>query len=343
MTYWFGYLVILLLGAGSLLILLIYLHRANSPHPFFENLILMILFFFVTLMAVEFYFNVFFAQPDALPTLAVQNWYQRYYEGTFNSLGYRDVEWSADKIRNKRKVMVVGDSFVEGVGIENPQDRFPDRLAQKLGPNFVVFNVGKRRANTGQEIEAILNYPFPPDILVLSYFVNDIDNIRWWYNLDRGGGSSVPPLLAPLEKNSYAFNFLYWRLSRLLRSQQPDAEWIHLLKLYNDPGAWWLHQQDLLSIYEGTRSEQIPLIVVVFPSMNRTEESQVITERIINLFQEKNAPVLDVAALIKDIPVSERIASTVDPHPSELVHQRVAEALYDLFVRLGFTKTVEVQ
>ena len=343
MNYWVGYFLILFLGGSGLITLLFYLHRVKTSYPHLENSILMRLTLFLTLMGAELYFKVFFAQPDALATLAAQNWYRRYYDGTINSLGYRDIEWTRDMVEGKIKVMVVGDSFVEGVGIESPQDRFPDLLARKLGLDYVVFNIGKRRANTVEEIEAIIKYPYAPDILILSYFVNDIDNVRWWYNLDRAAGPSAPLLLSPLVKNSYAFNFLYWRLFRLFQAGQPDAEWTHLLKLYNDPNAWWLHRQDLLSIHEGAKAQRIPFVVVVFPSINRTQESAVVTERVIKLFEEKGAPVLDVAPLIAGLPTDELVASPVDPHPSELVHRLVAEALYEMFLELGLAKAAEIQ
>lgn len=345
MSYWLVFFLILFLVGGGLVALLIYSHRAKTSRPLFENLTLMVLALFVVLMGMEFYFKVFFAQPDALITLAEQNWRNRYYTDAFNSSGYRDVEWTDEMVENKTGVMVVGDSFVEGVGIEYPEDRFPDRLAQKLGPDYVVFNLGKRRANTVQEIQAIVNYPYRPDILILSYFVNDIEDVRWWYRSDTRPTPSetVPTLLLPLVQNSYAFNFVYWRFVRLYRASQPDVEWLALLRLYNDPGAWWLHQQDLLSIYKGTQAEQIPLIVVVFPSMNRLEDSLVVTERVIDLFEEQGVTVLNVADLIEGTPTSELVASPVDPHPSEFVHKLVADALYKKLVQLGYAQTSEVR
>lgn len=339
MGYWPGYFLILFLVGGGLIMLLLHLHRGVISRPFLENLTLMGLAIFITLMGVEFYFKVFFDQTDSLDTLARQNWRERYYTGTFNSWGFRDIQWTDEMVAGKIKVMVVGDSFVEGAGIEYTRDRFPDRLAQKLGPDYVVFNLGKAGTNTSQQIQAIINYPYAPDILVLSYFINDIQGVvgeKNWIN--RPPGLKIPPLLSPLVKNSYAFNFFFWRVVRLLQSGQPDAQWLWLLRVYNDPDAWWRHQQELLSIYEGARSQRIPLFVVVFPSMDYTEASQVVTERIINLFREQGVPVLDVADLIKDIPVSERIASPVDTHSSELVHARVADALYEMFVEAGLAR-----
>ena len=329
MTYWFYFLLLLFLGGSSLTALVIYWHRTN--HLRLTNITLLALALFLMLMAAEFYFKVFFAQPDAFGTFARQNWYARYYSGTFNSLNYRDKEWTADMVQGKIKVMVVGDSFVEGVGIEYPQDRFPDKLAQKLGQDYVVFNLGKQGASTTQEIEAIVNYPYSPDILILSYFVNDIEGVAWQFNLYEPPKVSSPPLA----RHSYALNFVYWRLARLFGWHHLEDRWNWWLSLYDDPRVWWQHQQELLALYEGAKSQQIPLIVVVFSAMNALDQSRPVAQRVVNLFEEKGVPVLDVTNLIQDIPTSQLVASPVDSHPSELVHMLVANALYDLLVDHG--------
>jgi hypothetical protein len=179
----------------------------------------------------------------------------------------------------------------------------------------------------------ITEYPYNPDILVLQYLLNDIDPVA----RDRGFLApakmpEVPPLLSPLVENSYAVNFFYWRLVRLLQANQPDNRWRWRVAAYNDPGAWWVHQQELLTIYEGARAEQIPFLVVVFPDMAHVEESRVITQQIVDLFEARDVPVLDVADLIEDFPPDRLVASPVDPHPDEFVHQVVADALYEMFV-----------
>jgi hypothetical protein len=341
--YWLGYTFILIVGVGGLIGLLGYLRRSPMRRPGMENALLVALALFITLMALEFYFKAFFAQSDSITSLANRNWNERYFDHTLNSLGYRDAEWTPEMVAGKTKVMVVGDSFVEGAGIEYLKDRFPDRLGQMLGPDYVVFNLGKVGANTGQEIEAITNYPHRPDILILSYFVNDIEGVAGALGLSQPPRDEVSPLLLPLVRNSYAFNFLYWRLYRLSQIGQPDRKWEWQLSLHHHPDAWWLHQQQLLTLYEGTKAEEIPFIVVVFPSINRPEESQFVTERILNLYREIGTPVLDVAELIKDIPLAERIATPVDPHPSELVHERVAEALYNMFLEMKLVEAGQAQ
>lgn len=338
MSYWLGYFLILFLASGTIITFLILLHRTKvAYHHFFENLLLVVLALFLAFMGLEFYFKVFFAQPDAFDTLARDNWRQWYAnKQAFNSFGYRDREWTEALVAGKTKVMIVGDSFVFGDGIEKPADRFPDRLARMLSDDYVVFNLGKGGTNTKHHIEAILNYPYAPDILVLSYFVNDVKGAaleRQWMNRPRG--PNVLPSMPLLVNNSYAFNFVYWRLTHILAAREPDTTWEWYLDLYNDPDSWWLHQQQLLTIYEGARSEQIPFLIVVFPSMDNIDESRVITERIVNLFRQKNVPTLDVAELIKTIPKERLMASPTDSHPSEFVHALVADALYEMLEEQG--------
>jgi len=332
--YWLGYFIILAGGGGSLLWLLRYTLRTN--HNRLINLILLILSLFLTFMALEFYFKVFFMEIDSAPTLARKNWEAYYEAGTFNSLGYRDIEWTPEMVIGKTKIMIVGDSFVKGVGIKYPADRFSNRLGAMLGDSYVVFNLGRSGANTKNEIEAIQEYPYPPDILIFSYFLNDIEGwAAWERGLERPPRTPISPYLAPVVKNSYALNFLYWRVVRLMEQDQPDRTWEWLRSLYDHPEVWWLHQQELLSIYEGTQSEKIPLIVLVFPAMNHLEASQPVTNRIVNLFREHSVPTIDAMELVDDMPLEARVVSLLDSHPSEVVHLRVATALHQTLMEMN--------
>ncbi|MDM8528994.1 SGNH/GDSL hydrolase family protein [Anaerolineales bacterium HSG24] len=333
-TYWVGYFFALFIGLGISITLLI----IGRKSTWVGNITLLFLSLFVTIMGLELYFNLFYAESDSYKTLARQNWRDRYYEGTFNSFRYRDQEWTDENIAGKTKVMVVGDSFVEGFGIKYTQDRFPDLLGEKLGSDYVVFNLGKRGAGTRKEIKAMQEYPYQADILVWTYFVNDIDDLS--RELDIKGPQNVPPVPENLKSwvdNSYAFNFAFWRIYRLQQSKRVDERWQWRLSAFNDPIVGEIHQQDLLSIHEMTIAQHIPMIVVVFPDLVQIEESQAIAKPIISLFETHNVPVLDVAPLLKGIAPNERIVSWVDPHPNELTHGKVAEALYQLFIDLGMS------
>jgi hypothetical protein len=340
MQYWLIYTSILVIGVILFSLPFLILRREDKNptkiQPLFENVSLSLLIIFLTLMALEFYFKVFFAQSDGFRyTLASQNWYERYWQE--NSLGYRDVEWTPERLSGKTKIMVVGDSFAAGSGIANPEDRFTDQLGHLLGDDYAILNVASPGWDTIDEVQAILEYPYRPDILILSYpilsyYINDIEGIAYESGVQRPQIRRDPPAwLLPLVQNSYALNFIYWRLVRLGPQEWADVYWNDWLKkISTDPEIRWRHQQELLTIIEGAASEQIPLLVVVFPNLTAIEESQLISQPVIDLFQEHNIPVLDVGMLLAGRNSAEITVNAVDAHPNEAVHLEVAEHLYQM-------------
>jgi len=330
MQYWLIYIVILLAGTALLLAPLLRV-KNNQLKPVITNGVLIFLGIFWSLMALEFYFKAFFAQSDGFRyTLASQNWYDWYWQE--NSLGYRDVEWTPDEITNKTKVMVVGDSFAAGSGIVDPHNRFSNRLGQLLGAKYVVFNVASPGWDTINQVKAIVEYPYPPDILVLSYYINDIEGVAYESGAQRPQIRQDPPgWLLPLVQNSYALNFLYWRLIRLGPQEWAEIYWNDWLKrISTDPEIRWRHRQELLTIIEGAASEQIPLFVVVFPSLTAVEESQPLIQPVINLFQEQGIPVLDVGQLVAGRDPAEITVNAIDSHPNETIHREVAGHLHQM-------------
>jgi hypothetical protein len=336
MNYWLAYILILILGLILLTAPILVLRplRDGNHHPpktqtLIENITLSLLVLFLTFMALEFYFKVFYAQSDGFRyTLASQNWYDRYWQE--NSLGYRDVEWTPEELEGKTKVMVVGDSFVAGSGIADPEARFANQLGRLLGDDYVIFKVASPGWDTIDEVTAILEYPYQPDILVLSYYINDIEGVAYESGVKRPKIRQDPPVwLVPLVRNSYALNFLYWRLIRLGPQKWADIYWNDWLKkISDDPDIRWRHQQELLFLMEGAASEQVPLFVVVFPNLTAVEESRSMTRPIMDLFREYKVPVLDVSQLLAGRDPAETTVSAVDSHPNEAINLEVAERLY---------------
>lgn len=328
--YWLTYVIILLLGIGIFSWLI---HRQRA-RPYLQKLVIAALSLFLTLMLVELGFKLFFAQSDGFRyTLASQNWYERYWQE--NSLGYRDVEWTADMLVGKTKIMVVGDSFAAGSGIENPADRFADQLGQRLGDAYAIMLVASPGWDTIDEVKAITEHPYPPDALILSYFINDIEGVAYESGAKRPQIRVAPPFwLKSLVDNSHAANFLYWRLIRLAPQQWDTTYWEEwLLKIHTDPDIRWRHRQELIALAEGAAAQQIPLFVVVFPNLVAVEESAVMVQPVIDLFQERGASVLDVREILQPYDPTETVVNGVDSHPNELIHHEVAARLHDLWLQ----------
>lgn len=338
MGYWIIYTIILLagvaLGVGSLVFVQRRWPGSSFSARLAQNIMLSLLALFLTLMAAEVFFKLFFAQSDAWnQTLASRNWFERYW--ATNSMGYRDVEWHPEDIRTRRKILVLGDSFAAGQGIERVEDRFSNLLEARLGDEYLVMNIATPGISTKEEIDRVLGFPYKPEILIFQYFINDIRYVAHQQGFISQAPDMEPgPLLAPLVENSYVANFIYWRSIRLLPMPWQADDFVWLQKAYDDPKVWWLHQQELLTIYNGAASEGVKLIVVVFPGMTSVEQSREVTSKVINFFRERQVPVLDVAELIKDAPAKQLVVNSLDAHPSEWVHQQVADKLYEMVVEL---------
>lgn len=95
-----------------------------------------------------------------------------------NSYGMRDKEYLIKKSQNKYRIAVTGDSFVWGYGVDNDK-MFTEVLEEKLGGNFEVLNFAVSGYGTDQELLQFSSkiLEFEPDMLVISFYNNDIENI----------------------------------------------------------------------------------------------------------------------------------------------------------------------
>ncbi len=330
MIYWLGYALILGIIGGGLLAAIIWLSRRPSQRWLLNGLLVMFSLF-ITLMALEAGFKLFFAQSDGFRyTLASQNWYDRHWEE--NTLGYRDVEWTAEQLADKTTIMVVGDSFAAGSGIADPQDRFANQLGQQLGEDVAVMVVASPGWDTLDQIEAIVEYPHTPDVLILSYYINDIEGVAYESGAQRPQIRLDPPTwLKPLIDHSHALNFVYWRLIRLGPATWSQIYWEDwLVKIHTNPQILWRHQQALLQIVEGAAAEDIPLIVVIFPNLAAVDASEPMVQPIIDLFARHDIPVLDTREILRQYDPAETMVNSVDSHPNELIHAEVARRLKDM-------------
>jgi hypothetical protein len=229
----------------------------------------------------------------------------------------------------------MGDSFAAGYGIEAIEDRFSNRLNEKLGDDYLVMNIAENGLSTREEIERVKGFPYKPDIVILQYYINDIKDAA----KDRNEYFTVPktppwPIIEPLVRNSYALNLVWWRLAPLGPSDWDESYFSWVKEIYGDPEIWWLHEQELQAVYEGARSEGVELIVVVFPALVDVQGSRVITTKVIDFFAQRGVPVLDVAEYIETEPPSQLVVSRLDAHPSVWLHHLVADKLYDLVIQV---------
>lgn len=91
-----------------------------------------------------------------------------------NAYGFRDVEWNTEREAGKKRVMMVGDSFVEGI-MAGQNEKITDGFAAAAGPNVEVMNFGMLGVGVENYLQLITDAVpiFKPDVVFLVLFSND--------------------------------------------------------------------------------------------------------------------------------------------------------------------------
>ena len=94
-----------------------------------------------------------------------------------NSLGYRERELGA-RDPGRYRIVVVGDSFTFGQGIEAPE-RFSNLVEGSLGPRYEVLNFGVPGHDMPQHLEVLGQVLLlGPDFVLLQLFINDFETAQ---------------------------------------------------------------------------------------------------------------------------------------------------------------------
>lgn len=228
---------------------------------------------------------------------------------SFNSHGLREREISPTRGVTNSRVLVLGDSFVEGAQVpaESTITRQLETLLQARWPNHVpeVINAGNAGFGTAQELlfwehEGVA---YQPDIVVLVYFVdNDLPDNGYRVARERkldttrrpffvpdgkGGielrpGAAPPPdtfaSVRPALRRSVTYNllenFLLWHEAR----EQEQAQIGKNRPTYQiDPPAewdeaWWVTEQILARLQRSVRASGAELMVVAAPSFFQVDD-----------------------------------------------------------------------
>ena len=94
-----------------------------------------------------------------------------------NSVGFRDDEWSVERVPGRRRVMTIGDSFTfgNGVRVEESYSNVLERRLRERGLDVEVFNASAG----GWGVNDLVDYyvaegsAYRPDFLVYGFYFND--------------------------------------------------------------------------------------------------------------------------------------------------------------------------
>jgi lysophospholipase L1-like esterase len=310
------------------LLRLYYYGIVKNPKPpkLLGNIATLLVPLIVLLVFIEMAFMFISQSQEGGLTLASKIWFERYWPPMTGD--YRDTP-KTDTL-NKKKVLIVGDSFTAGHGLKSADERYGNILAQKLGTkDYVTYNLGISGSDTRDEYARLLKFGKKPDILVLQYFPNDIEKVARDHGLVPTGFAPYSDLPRPVQSlfiKSYLLNYLYW--------QFPHGNFapfdVYARTAYGTPAIINDHLSDLNQFITYARQHKSRLYVVMFPFSHNIEKTAEYVKPVVAFFQRNGVPILDAGKLMLDIAPVDRVVGRNDGHASALVNQRVGDALFGL-------------
>lgn len=188
---------------------------------------------------------------------------------TTNSIGLRNDEIPVAKQPNEYRVLMLGDSVVFGLGVENDETipQVVERLANeqnRTARHVRVINMGVPSYNTEQELIQLLSLgmSLQPDAVVLLNRPNDIEPKMWVF--EKRASRWID-----LVQRSYAACFLFRLQQQLKQIMATTGHTAYDGEYQLGNSRWQLIDDSLTDINKVCRTAQIPFLLLVAGSRDR--------------------------------------------------------------------------
>lgn len=282
-----------------------------------------------------------------------------------NAQGLRDDEYPYAKPAGVFRILILGDSFVEGFQVAQDAT-FEARLEQQLNaagtaPPIEVINGGVSRYGTDNALLFLENegLRYAPDLVIYAFYPNDVtDNIeKTLFELGDDGALIQHPgkvtFVEQLRGFFYDVSFLYrFGLGVSIQMQQQaddtliDTAWGRVLPIYRaellprEANAWTLTAALLERMQASTSAAGADLVIVSLPEIYQSEDALWAQVEQTDEVLRRDAPSADLSARVPDgayyldlLPVFQARAQTetlyypVDGHFNETGHQFAADEI----------------
>lgn len=280
--------------------------------------------------------RLFYVTTDAYTFTAMNyHWYENFYYPTLNTLGYRDHEPTPPNPDHPLiRVGVLGDSFTVGQGVNNVDDTFPQLLERELGANYDVNVIAKSGWDSDVHLVYLQEYPYRPDIVVLSYYLNDIDWLLADTEFNPDANFSFPqnPALAWFVRTFFVPSYVYYNLMQYTSAGRAENFANDLVAAHMEDVIWAQQAEMLGNIAWWTRENNIRLIVLIWPQLAAIDASLPATTRVKEFFQSQGVEVVDLSDPLRQYSTSELIVNNFDTHPGVVAQRVAAQALYPVII-----------
>lgn len=281
----------------------------------------------------ELYCALFVDHTDSFSKTNIsQRWFLRHVE--LNDQGFRDdVPMRRFTDGGRKRLVFVGDSFTFGHGIDDPADRFSNRLARELEmqqpSSWQVNNTGI----CGWDLREIFNLVndwiierVKIDVLVYVFVLNDIEHFDERTNDYYQQLTALEPKWWPL-RETYFYNQMYYRVQALLRSES-IGYYDYLNEAYAGPpwGRFTAKLDELQSLCE---RNGIELKIVAFPFLHDQKGENPFSQAMIQLrdyADDRNIPFQDLTPVFAAANESLTV-NRYDAHPNTRANELAAEAM----------------
>ncbi|HVZ12051.1 MAG TPA: hypothetical protein VG965_03395 [Patescibacteria group bacterium] len=339
------YLIILAVSfiLGFVAVIRIFRSRQNETSKKISITAVFSIFFIILVFCfLEAFFRYRYDQSDGLGFLNTNlRWMSRHV--VTNTYGYRDIDFSVQKPPGVTRIGVVGDSLTMGYGIKDVNMRFSNLLENKLkknGFNVQVYNLGESGLDTCSEITEFqkvkqLNF----DLIIWEYYPNDVepcDGTSAGSQIIVKEYANMNPIITAIRKESFLFDFLYWRFSPIYDTTFAQLRGADLSQ-YKNPKILRQHLDDIATLsatlQQNSTSHKVINIVFPYLFLLKSDYPAKDIHKMIDSYLEKQGnTVIDLLPYLID---KKNVALTVnrfDSHPNEYVHDLAASLLYSKIV-----------
>jgi lysophospholipase L1-like esterase len=251
-----------------------------------------------------------------------------------NARGYRDVERALEKPPDTRRLVVLGDSFAWGAGIEY-EDTWAQRLerglARRHGERWEAVNLalpGLSASDYAAQLPAEA-LPYAPDVVVLGWVLNDAETKDQMKARERAHREAEAGRASQLEASAL-LRFVRGRLLAT-RAARERVEYHRALYRDADPG-WQEARRSLRTIGGLLRERGVPWLVAIFPLFGNPLDDRYpfadVHARVAQAAAESGARVVDLLPAYRGLRHELLVVDGErDEHPNEIAHRIAASVL----------------
>ena len=278
-----------------------------------------------------------------------------------NADGFRDREFAVPKPEGTYRILVLGDSFTWGIGLD-VDETILKLLEQQLAAEETfraveVINAADPGANTVQQRLLLREkgLKYEPDQVLVIYNLNDIEYLPQLSNQTYEDLESIPVveidpgedirgysrnqglrgIILEVERHSVLVRFLVPRVGALLRKfgliDSVEFSWVEkIYQGFTDENPGWLEsKRSLMEIADECRAHGCTLGVAIYPLFANLEryEGRHVHRTILDFCKEADIRAIDLLPLFEGTDTQSHWINFMDSHPNAAVHRSVATAL----------------